>query len=228
MACPPHSIALVATCQVLKRSATLGAPSRGEVEGLLRKLSNDSEQVLAFLTATSNLFDASTKCGSQQMNFPTREDCQRYLWQSQRDEPTAKELMTTIWNLCNPKVASSPAPPPTLDLAPTVAVCSLVVCARPRVTHRRPSRRQKAQRSRPRSTIVKSSASLPARSASGPSSALRTRRVQSSSGRPSNSSHRSRSCMLPSGFQPPPSLPSRAGVSSPSRADVPSLIGDTW
>lgn len=118
MACPPHSIALVATCQVLKRSATLGAPSRGEVEGLLRKLSNDSEQVLAFLTATSNLFDASTKCGSQQMNFPTREDCQRYLWQSQRDEPTAKELMTTIWKLCNPKVASSPAPPPTLDLAP--------------------------------------------------------------------------------------------------------------
>ena len=82
---------------VLKRSATLGAPARDEVEMLLRRLEGDSEKVIAFLTSAQNLFDIAPKNGGG-----TREDCSRMLEASGRDEAEAMELMKTIWKIAKP------------------------------------------------------------------------------------------------------------------------------
>ena len=89
---------------VLKRSISLGSPTREEVEGLLRQMGNESERVIAFLTSQQNLLEIAPKNGS-----PTREDCARYLHQCDRDETQAKTFLQTIWKIHNPK---APKPPP--------------------------------------------------------------------------------------------------------------------
>ena len=92
---------------VLKRSATLGAPSRKEVEDCLRELECDSERVLAFLQAWSNMSDIAPKQGVP--GPAVREDCKRYLTLCDRNEANATELLKSVWKLANPK---EPKPPP--------------------------------------------------------------------------------------------------------------------
>lgn len=87
---------------VIKRS--LGSASREEVEQFLRDMGCESERVLTFLTALSNMCDIGPKQGGA-----TREDCIRYLVQCDREEGQATEFMKTVWKLANPK---APKPPP--------------------------------------------------------------------------------------------------------------------